>query len=112
MVPAELVECQSTQPYGAIFTITDASAVTAEACGVTITSVDNAEDVNFSETIVNDDSACMDEATVEILVGQTGFFDITIEKEDFQTTTITDFGIGEGLCGAYPRTFNVELVPE
>ena len=112
MVPAELVECQSTEPYGAIFTITDAGAVTAEACGVTITSVDNAEDSNFSETIVNDDSACMDEATVEILVGQTGFFDITIEKDNFQTATITDFGIGEGLCGAYPRYFNVELVAE
>lgn len=112
MVPAELVECVPSDPYGAIFTITDAEAETAEACGVTITSVDNDESANFSETIINDDPACTDEATVEILIGQTGFFDITIEKDNFQTATITDFGIGEGLCGAYPRNFNVELVAE
>lgn len=112
MVPADLVECVPSDPTGAFITITDAEAVTAEACGVTITSVDNAEGANFSETLVNDESACIDEATVEILVGKTGFFDITIEKDNFQTATITDFGIGEGLCGAYPRYFNVELVAE
>lgn len=77
-------------------------------CDVVVTATDGA----YTEMVNNNDTSCSDDTAINMIEERDGFYQLTIEKDYYETLVIDEFGIGRGLCHVFPRTLIVELVPE
>lgn len=112
MLPADLVSCTAAVYSSLRLTILQQEPLQAIACGVTVTASNNAEDIEYTETFVNDDASCEDDAKIQMLEQLDGFYRLTFEKENYESIVIEDFGIGRGICGPFIRDVTIEMTPE
>lgn len=108
----EPVSCTTDVTYGLSLSIIDIGDATPIACDVTVTAIDHEQNVDYSETAINDGTACSDDTAIAMLAERAGFYKLTIEKTGYQTLTIEDVGIGRGICHVYPYELTVELTQE
>jgi hypothetical protein len=102
------VACTATVEDGLLLSVTDQTTQMPIACGVTATAMEEA----YSETVMVDDTDCVDDDLIAMLEERPGFYSLTVQKQGYQDYQVDNVGIGKDLCHVLTREFNVELIPE
>ncbi|APE02251.1 hypothetical protein BM526_10560 [Alteromonas mediterranea] len=108
VISAEDVSCTTTVESGLVLSITDQSTQMPAACGVTVTTTEEA----YTESVTNDEAACEDSEAISMLQERPGFYTLTVEKPGYQDYLMEGLGIGSDLCHVLTREVNVELIRE
>tara|TARA_Y100000296_G_scaffold82291_1_gene111179 strand:- start:684 stop:1448 length:765 start_codon:yes stop_codon:yes gene_type:complete len=102
------VACTATVEDGLLLSVTDQTTQMPIACGVTASVTEEA----YSETVMVDDTDCVDDDLIAMLEERPGFYSLTVQKQGYQDYQVDNVGIGKDLCHVLTREFNVELIPE